>query len=84
LSAFDLLLRHKKPHPDNYAGQAAACLEYVSLEGLLDNLSSTVDSSISALQLSSVQEGTWTDPDTGKDIKYHELFNFDQRELTDF
>lgn len=30
-----------------------------------------VDSEISALHLSSVQEEKWTDPDTGEDTKYH-------------
>ena len=31
----------------------------------------TVDSNISALQLSSIQDGVYTDPDTGKETKYH-------------
>lgn len=32
---------------------------------------SDVDSNISALNLSSIQDGVYTDPDTGKDTKYH-------------
>ena len=55
-------------------------MQYLALSALLG----TVDSELSSLGLSSIQTGTWTDPDTGEVIDYHELFNFDQRELTDF
>lgn len=83
LANYDILLKHKFDHPRTTPvtrDNCKAVLEYASLGSLVG----TVDSKISALHLSSVQEGTWTDPDTGKDIKYHELFNFDQRELSDF
>lgn len=61
-------------------GNCKAVLEYLPLSCLIGD----VDSNISALHLSSIQDGIYTDPDTGKDTKYHELFNFDQREIDDF
>lgn len=82
LSSFDILLRHKAPHPD-VNGQAWARLEYFSLAGLGD-LFGTVDSAVEPLELSSIQDKTYTDDETGEETKYHQLFNFDQGALTDF
>lgn len=63
---YDLVLR------DNDNG----FVDYTSLSDLLDNLSGYVDSELPALQLSSIWTGVWTDPNDGKDKKYHEFFNF--------
>lgn len=72
-------MKHKTPN-EKVAGNCKADLQYLALSTLLG----TVDSEISSLGLSSVWTRTWTDPDTKEDTKYHELFNFDQRELSDF
>lgn len=80
LSAFDILIRHKQEHPLASEGepaetQAMARLEYLSLSAILS--SETVDSKLSTLQLSSIAELVDTDPDTGKDTVYHQLYGFD-------
>lgn len=73
LSAVDVLVKVKYPHPNQgtfpaYDDRAKADLAYVTLSAFAPG---TVDSEISDIWLSSVQTETWTDPDTGNDIKYH-------------
>lgn len=73
LSAVDVLVKVKYPHPNQgtfsaYDDRATADLAYMSLSAFAPG---TVDSEISDIWLSSVQTETWTDPDTGNDIKYH-------------
>ena len=58
LSSYDVLLKHKQPHPyaeddPDYEGQAEADLQYISLSALLN--SEVGDSQISDLGLSSVE-----------------------------
>lgn len=61
-----MLVKHKTPN-EKVAGNCKADLQYLALSTLLG----TVDSEISSLHLSSIQDETWTDPDTGEDIDYH-------------
>lgn len=67
LSSCHLIVRH---YDDE---EKKAVVEYKTLSSLFGG---TVDSNICALHLSSIQNETWTDPDTGEDIEYHQLYNF--------
>lgn len=55
-------------------GDGNAWVDYLNLDDLA---ACQVDSNISALYLSSIQEMTYRDPELSNDIIYHQLFNFD-------
>ena len=61
LSSYDVLLKHKQPHPyaeddSDYEGQAEADLQYISLSALLNGYQG--DSQLPDLKLSSVVVGS--------------------------
>ena len=84
LSCYDVLVRHKKPHPYTkadpfYEGHAEADLEYVAVSCLVPpgdtnaNKDGTIHTYLSSVELTTIDGNA-----------FYELFNFDQRELTDF
>lgn len=80
---YDILLRHKADHPhqtDITKNNCSAILEYANY----GNLIGTVDSKIDPIHLSSIQEATWTYPGTNNNIRYHQLYDFDDGLLQEF
>ena len=80
---YDILLKHKGDHPhqtDITKDNCTAILKYANF----GNLIGTVDSKIEPIHLSSIQEATWTVPETNNDIRYHQLYDFDDGLLQEF
>lgn len=86
LSNYDVLVKHKAKHPLqdtlDVENGCSAKLEYFSLSDFLGF--KTVDSQISDLLLSSIQEKAEVETETGKVRRYHQLFNFQNPPISDF
>lgn len=70
LDKFDLVVRDKMT-PGN-----GAQVSYIPISAVLSGTNAFVDSALPPIELSSIQTGSWTDPDTQEEHKYHQLFNF--------